>query len=124
MAALVAATGKSVLNIVAKVLQWDKIKAKAGELEQRVMDGKGDGKNTEDQQSNEGNDQQQPADNGGNNNNTGEEETSESAEDNNTSGDYTTEAPDLFGIRDEYNEMMESPSIEELNSFEAIFDNL
>ena len=52
-----------------------------------VMDGKGDGKNTEDQQSNEGNDQQQPADNGGNNNNTGEEETSESAEDNNTSGD-------------------------------------
>lgn len=123
MAALVAATGKSVLNIVAKVLQWDKIKAKAGDLEQRVMDGKGNGKKTEDQQSNEGNDQQQPADNGGNNN-TGEEETSESAEDDNTSGDYTTEAPDLFGIRDEYNEMMESPSIEELNSFEAIFDNL
>ena len=125
MAALVAATGKSVLNIVARVLQWDKIKAKAGELEQRVMDGKGDGKKTDDQQSNEGNDQQQqPADNGGNNNNTGEEETSESAEDDNTSGDYTTEAPDLFGIRDEYNAMMESPSIEELNSFEAIFDNL
>ena len=124
MGTMLAITGKAVLNIVAKVIQWDKIKAKAGDLEQRVMDGKGDGKNTEDQQSNEGNDQQQPDDNGGNNNNTGEEETSESAEDNNTSGDYTTEAPDLFGIRDEYNEMMESPSIEELNSFEAIFDNL
>ena len=55
---------------------------------------------------------------------TGEEETSESAEDDTTTGDYTTEAPDLFGIRDEYNAMMESPSIEELNSFEAIFDNL
>ena len=90
MGAMLAITGKAVLNIVAKVIQWDKIKAKAGELEQRVMDGKGDGKNTEDQQSNEGNDQQQPADNGGNNNNTGEEETSESAEYNNTSGDYTT----------------------------------
>ena len=125
MAALVAATGKSVLNIVARVLQWDKIKAKAGELEQRVEDGRGDGKKTDDQQSNEGNDQQQqPADNGGNNKNGGEEETSESAVDNTVTGDYTTEAPDLFGIRDEYNEMMESPSIEELNSFEAIFDNL
>ena len=125
MAALVAATGKSVLNIVARVLQWDKIKAKAGELEQRVEDGRGDGKKTDDQQSNEGNDQQQqPADNGGNNKNGGEEETSESAVDNTVTGDYTTEFPDLFGIRDEYNEMMESPSIEELNSFEAIFDNL
>ena len=120
MAALVAATGKSVLNIVAKVLQWDKIKAKAGELEQRVMDGKGDGKNT--------NDQQQPADNGGNGDNGGgeakAEDGQESAVDNTVTGDYTTEAPDLFGIRDEYNAMMESPSIEELNSFEAIFDNL
>lgn len=128
MAALVAATGKSVLNIVAKVLQWDKIKAKAGELEQRVMDGKGDGKKTDDQQSNEGNDQQQqPANNGNNNNNGGEANSDngqESAVDNTVTGDYTTEAPDLFGIRDEYNAMMESPSIEELNSFEAIFDNL
>ena len=121
MAALVAATGKSVLNIVAKVLQWDKIKAKAGDLEQRVMDGKGNGKNTEDQQSNEGNDQQQAADNGGEAN---ADNGQESAVDNTITGDYTTEAPDLFGIRDEYNEMMESPSIEELNSFEAIFDNL
>lgn len=97
MAALVTATGKSVLNIVAKVLQWDKIKAKAGELEQRVMDGKGNGKDDDGQ---------------------------ESAVDDIITGDYTTEAPDLFGIRDEYNAMMESPSIEELNSFEAIFDNL
>ena len=121
MAALVAATGKSVLNIVARVLQWDKIKAKAGDLEQRVMDGKGNGKNTEDQQSNEGNDQQQAADNGGEAN---ADNGQESAVDNTITGDYTTEAPDLFGIRDEYNEMMESPSIEELNSFEAIFDNL
>ena len=121
MAALVAATGKSVLNIVAKVLQWDKIKAKAGDLEQRVMDGKGNGKNTEDQQTNEGNDQQQAADNGGEAN---ADNGQESAVDNTITGDYTTEAPDLFGIRDEYNEMMESPSIEELNSFEAIFDNL
>ena len=122
MAALVAATGKSVLNIVAKVLQWDKIKAKAGDLEQRVMNGKGNGKKTEDQQSNEGNDQQQqPADNGGEAN---ADNGQESAVDNTVTGDYTTEAPDLFGIRDEYNAMMESPSIEELNSFEAIFDNL
>lgn len=122
MAALVAATGKSVLNIVAKVLQWDKIKAKAGDLEQRVMDGKGNGKKTEEQQSNEGNtQQQQPADNGGEAN---ADNGQESAVDNTVTGDYTTEAPDLFGIRDEYNAMMESPSIEELNSFEAIFDNL
>lgn len=121
MAALVTATGKSVLNIVAKVLQWDKIKAKAGELEQRVMDGKGNGKDDNAQQSNEGNDQQPPADNGGEAN---ADNGQESAVDDTITGDYTTEAPDLFGIRDEYNAMMESPSIEELNSFEAIFDNL
>lgn len=128
MLALVAATGKSVLNIVAKVIQWDKIKAKAGELEQRVMDGRGNGKDGNANQSNEGNDQQQNADNGGNGN-TGNgdanaENGSEAAHDDTVTGDYTTEAPDLFGIHDEYNEMMESPSLEELNSFEAIFDNL
>ena len=128
MLALVAATGKSVLNIVAKVIQWDKIKAKAGELEQRVMDGRGNGKDDNANQSNEGNDQQQNADNGGNGN-TGNgdanaENGSEAAHDDTVTGDYTTEAPDLFGINDEYKEMMESPSLEELNSFEAIFDNL
>lgn len=128
MLALVAATGKSVLNIVAKVIQWDKIKAKAGELEQRVMDGRGNGKDDNANQSNEGNDQQQTADNGGNGN-TGNgdanaENGSEAAHDDTVTGDYTTESPDLFGIHDEYNEMMESPSMEELNSFEAIFDNL
>ena len=128
MLALVAATGKSVLNIVAKVIQWDKIKAKAGELEQRVMDGRGNGKDDNDNQSNEGNDQQQNADNGGNGN-TGNgdanaENGSEAAHDDTVTGDYTTESPDLFGIHEEYNEMMESPSMEELNSFEAIFDNL
>lgn len=128
MLALVAATGKSVLNIVAKVIQWDKIKAKAGELEQRVMDGRGNGKDDNANQSNEGNDRQQNADNGGNGN-TGNgdanaENGSEAAHDDTVTGDYTTEAPDLFGIHDEYNEMMESPSLEELNSFEAIFDNL
>ena len=128
MLALVAATGKSVLNIVAKVIQWDKIKAKAGELEQRVMDGRGNGKDDNANQSNEGNDQQQNADNGGNGN-TGNgdanaENGSEAVHDDTVTGDYTTEAPDLFGIHDEYNEMMESPSLEELNSFEAIFDNL
>lgn len=128
MLALVAATGKSVLNIVAKVIQWDKIKAKAGELEQRVMDGRGNGKDDNANQSNEGNDQQQNADNGGNGNTGGgdanAENGSEAAHDDNVTGDYTTESPDLFGIHDEYNEMMESPSMEELNSFEAIFDNL
>lgn len=128
MLALVAATGKSVLNIVAKVIQWDKIKAGANKLEQRVMDGRGNGKNDNANQSNEGNDQQQNADNGGNGN-TGNgdanaENGSEAAHDDTVTGDYTTESPDLFGIHDEYNEMMESPSMEELNSFEAIFDNL
>ena len=128
MLALVAATGKSVLNIVAKVIQWDKIKAKAGELEQRVMDGRGNGKDDNANQSNEGNDQQQTADNGGNGN-TGNgdanaENGSEAAHDDTVTGDYTTESPDLFGIHDEYNEMMESPSLEELDTFEAIFDNL
>lgn len=128
MLALVAATGKSVLNIVAKVIQWDKIKAGANKLEQRVMDGRGNGKDDNANQSNEGNDQQQNADNGGNGN-TGNgdanaENGSEAAHDDTVTGDYTTEAPDLFGIHDEYNEMMESPSLEELNSFEAIFDNL
>ena len=128
MLALVAATGKSVLNIVAKVIQWDKIKAGANKLEQRVMDGRGNGKNDNANQSNDGNDQQQNADNGGNGN-TGNgdanaENGSEAAHDDTVTGDYTTESPDLFGIHDEYNEMMESPSMEELNSFEAIFDNL
>lgn len=128
MLALVAATGKSVLNIVAKVIQWDKIKAGANKLEQRVMDGRGNGKDDNANQSNEGNDQQQNADNGGNGN-TGNgdanaENGSEAAHDDTVTGDYTTESPDLFGIHDEYNEMMESPSLEELNSFEAIFDNL
>ena len=123
MLALVAATGKSVLNIVAKVIQWDKIKAKAGELEQRVMDGRGNGKDDNANQSNEGNDQQQTADNGGNGD-ANADNGSEAAHDDTVTGDYTTEAPDLFGIHDEYNEMMESPSLEELNSFEAIFDNL
>ena len=125
MLALVAATGKSVLNIVAKVIQWDKIKTKAGELEQRVMDGRGNGKDDNANQSNEGNGQQQTADNGGNGGGDANADNgSEAAHDDTVTGDYTTEAPDLFGINDEYKEMMESPSLEELNSFEAIFDNL
>ena len=123
MLALVAATGKSVLNIVAKVIQWDKIKAGANKLEQRVMDGRGNGKDDNANQSNEGNDQQQTADNTGNGD-ANADNGSEAAHDDTVTGDYTTEAPDLFGIHDEYNEMMESPSLEELNSFEAIFDNL
>ena len=123
MLTLVAATGKSVLNIVAKVIQWDKIKAGANKLEQRVMDGRGNGKDDNANQSNEGNDQQQTADNSGNGD-ANAENGSEAAHDDTVTGDYTTEAPDLFGIHDEYNEMMESPSLEELNSFEAIFDNL
>lgn len=125
MLALVAATGKSVLNIVAKVIQWDKIKTKAGELEQRVMDGRGNGKDDNANQSNEGNDQQQTTNNGGNGGGDANADNgSEAAHDDTVTGDYTTEAPDLFGIHDEYKEMMESPSMEELNSFEAIFDNL
>ena len=125
MLALVAATGKSVLNIVAKVIQWDKIKAGANKLEQRVMDGRGNGKDDNANQSNEGNDQQQTADNGGNGGGDANADNgSEAAHDDTVTGDYTTESPDLFGIHDEYNEMMESPSMEELNSFEAIFDNL
>jgi hypothetical protein len=125
MLALVAATGKSVLNIVAKVIQWDKIKAGANKLEQRVMDGRGNGKDDNANQSNEGNDQQQTADNGGNGGGDANADNgSEAAHDDTATGDYTTESPDLFGIHDEYNEMMESPSLEELNSFEAIFDNL
>lgn len=125
MLALVAATGKSVLNIVAKVIQWDKIKAGANKLEQRVMDGRGNGKDDNANQSNEGNDQQQTADNGGNGGGDANADNgSEAAHDDTVTGDYTTEAPDLFGIHDEYKEMMESPSMEELNSFEAIFDNL
>ena len=125
MLALVAATGKSVLNIVAKVIQWDKIKAGANKLEQRVMDGRGNGKDDNANQSNEGKDQQQTADNGGNGGGDANADNgSEAAHDDTVTGDYTTEAPDLFGIHDEYKEMMESPSMEELNSFEAIFDNL
>lgn len=125
MLALVAATGKSVLNIVAKVIQWDKIKAGANKLEQRVMDGRGNGKDDNANQSNEGNDQQQTANNGGNGGGDANADNgSEAAHDDTVTGDYTTEAPDLFGIHDEYKEMMESPSMEELNSFEAIFDNL
>ena len=125
MLALVAATGKSVLNIVAKVIQWDKIKAGANKLEQRVMDGRGNGKDDNANQSNEGNDQQQTADNGGNGGGDANADNgSEAAHDDTVTGDYTTESPDLFGIHEEYNEMMESPSMEELNSFEAIFDNL
>ena len=125
MLALVAATGKSVLNIVAKVIQWDKIKAGANKLEQRVMDGKGNGKDDNANQSNEGKDQQQTANNGGNGGGDANADNgSEAAHDDTVTGDYTTEAPDLFGIHDEYKEMMESPSMEELNSFEAIFDNL
>lgn len=117
MLALVAATGKSVLNIVAKVIQWDKIKAGANKLEQRVMNGRGNGKEDKNQEGqDQGGDQ-----NGGDAN---AENGSEAAHDDNVTGDYTTESPDLFGIHDEYNEMMESPSMEELNSFEAIFDNL
>jgi len=125
MLALVAATGKSVLNIVAKVIQWDKIKAGANKLEQRVMDGRGNGKDDNANQSNEGNDQQQTADNGGNGGGDANADNgSEAAHDDTVTGDYTTESPDLFGIHDEYNEMMEGLSMEELNSFEAIFDNL
>ena len=117
MLALVAATGKSVLNIVAKVIQWDKIKAGANKLEQRVMDGRGNGKEDKNQEGqDQGGDQ-----NGGDAN---AENGSEAAHDDTVTGDYTTESPDLFGIHEEYNEMMESPSLEELNSFEAIFDNL
>ena len=123
MLALVAATGKSVLNIVAKVIQWDKIKAGANKLEQRVMDGRGNGKEDKNQ---EGQDQGEGENQGGDQNggDANAENGSEAAHDDTVAGDYTTESPDLFGIHDEYNEMMESPSIEELNSFEAIFDNL
>ena len=123
MLALVAATGKSVLNIVAKVIQWDKIKAGANKLEQRVMDGRGNGKGDKNQ---EGQDQGEGENQGGDQNggDANAENGSEAAHDDTVTGDYTTESPDLFGIHDEYNEMMESPSMEELNSFEAIFDNL
>ena len=123
MLALVAATGKSVLNIVAKVIQWDKIKAGANKLEQRVMDGRGNGKEDKNQ---EGQDQGEGENQGGDQNggDANAENGSEAAHDDTVTGDYTTEAPDLFGINDEYKEMMESPSLEELNSFEAIFDNL
>ena len=123
MLALVAATGKSVLNIVAKVIQWDKIKAGANKLEQRVMDGRGNGKEDKNQ---EGQDQGEGENQGGDQNggDANAENGSEAAHDDTVTGDYTTESPDLFGIHDEYNEMMESPSMEELNSFEAIFDNL
>ena len=123
MLALVAATGKSVLNIVAKVIQWDKIKAGANKLEQRVMDGRGNGKEDKNQ---EGQDQGEGENQGGDQNggDANADNGSEAAHDDTVTGDYTTESPDLFGIHDEYNEMMESPSMEELNSFEAIFDNL
>lgn len=123
MLALVAATGKSVLNIVAKVIQWDKIKAGANKLEQRVMDGRGNGKEDKNQ---EGQDQGEGENQGGDQNgeDANAENGSEAAHDDTVTGDYTTESPDLFGIHEEYNEMMESPSMEELNSFEAIFDNL
>ena len=123
MLALVAATGKSVLNIVAKVIQWDKIKAGANKLEQRVMDGRGNGKEDKNQ---EGQDQGEGENQGGDQNggDANAENGSEAAHDDTVTGDYTTESPDLFGIHDEYNEMMESPSMEGLNSFEAIFDNL
>lgn len=123
MLALVAATGKSVLNIVAKVIQWDKIKAGANKLEQRVMDGRGNGKEDKNQ---EGQDQGEGENQGGDQNggDANADNGSEAAHDDTVTGDYTTEAPDLFGINDEYKEMMESPSLEELNSFEAIFDNL
>ena len=123
MLALVAATGKSVLNIVAKVIQWDKIKDGANKLEQRVMDGRGNGKEDKNQ---EGQDQGEGENQGGDQNggDANAENGSEAAHDDTVTGDYTTESPDLFGIHDEYNEMMESPSMEELNSFEAIFDNL
>ena len=123
MLALVAATGKSVLNIVAKVIQWDKIKAGANKLEQRVMDGRGNGKEDKNQ---EGQDQGEGENQGGDQNggDANAENGLEAAHDDTVTGDYTTESPDLFGIHDEYNEMMESPSMEELNSFEAIFDNL
>ena len=123
MLALVAATGKSVLNIVAKVIQWDKIKDGANKLEQRVMDGRGNGKEDKNQ---EGQDQGEGENQGGDQNggDANAENGSEAAHDDTVTGDYTTEALDLFGINDEYKEMMESPSLEELNSFEAIFDNL
>ena len=123
MLALVAATGKSVLNIVAKVIQWDKIKAGANKLEQRVMDGRGNGKEDKNQ---EGQDQGEGENQGGDQNggDANAENGSEATHDDTVTGDYTTESPDLFGIHDEYNEMMESPSMEGLNSFEAIFDNL
>lgn len=123
MLALVATTGKCVLNIVAKVIQWDKIKAGANKLEQRVMDGRGNGKEDKNQG---GNDQNQNADQNGDQNggDANADNGSEAAHDDTVTGDYTTESPDLFGIHDEYEEMMESPSIEELNAFEVIFDNL
>ena len=128
----IAATGKCVLNLIATAMKWVAHKTGLDTLEDKVNNGKtgrADKKAlkkakkkikrgvADAEAASEEIKQQQAADNG-------EEETSESAEDDNTSGDYTTEAPDLFGIRDEYNAMMESPSIEELNSFEAIFDNL
>ena len=127
----IAATGKCVLNLIATAMKWVAHKTGLDTLEDKVNNGKtgrADKKalkkakkkikrGVADAEAASEEIKQQQADNG-------EEETSESAEDDSTSGDYTTEAPDLFGIRDEYNEMMESPSIEELNSFEAIFDNL
>lgn len=123
MLALVAATGKAVLNIVAKVIQWDKIKAGANKLEQRVMDGRGGGKEDNNQEGQDEGENQGGDQNGQNTEDANADNGSESAHEDVT-GDYTTESPDLFGIHDEYNEMMGSPSIEELNSFEAIFDNL
>ena len=39
-------------------------------------------------------------------------------------GDTVVESPDLFGIDDEYKEMTEGPSMDELSAFEAAIENL
>lgn len=104
-AAVIGATGSSMVNAVKGFVSWVKDNtAKAT--------GKGDDENGE-----------QPAQQEGQGESEAKPENA-SAPIDNVEGDTMTESPDLFGIGDEYKEMTEGPSMDELSAFEAAIVNL
>lgn len=103
--AVINATGASMANAVKGFVSWVKDNtAKAT--------GKGDDENGE-----------QPAQQEGQGEGEAKPENA-SAPIDNVEGDTMTESPDLFGIGDEYKEMTEGPSMDELSAFEAAIVNL
>ena len=117
IATVVAAAGKCVIDLIGAGASWvsNKLDEKNKEIQAHKTD-----------QTNPSEEQPETTETQGEGEGSGDEqEQSESAEEPEVEGNLTTESTtDLFGIQNEYKEMTEAPSLEELNAFESLMENL